>query len=130
MKMLIEYGCCAFCTISQNSDLTTVKDITSSFELQNNATGRFEVKKQENIVFVIFDIALPASYTTDASFLFAKTNSTYRPATYAFFNAMRGVSTMTGQACRGVMDNSGAIYLFCPVGTSGSVRGSFTYFIA
>lgn len=44
MKMLIEYGCCAFCTISQNSNLASQFNDVVDTEILSQSTDLFSLK--------------------------------------------------------------------------------------
>ena len=144
MKMLIVCSCCAFCTTAQNSDLPTIiynqiehnkdiwfelVDVSTDFQLQNNASGTIIAKRQLNTIIVTFDIELPSSYASDASFLFARTTN-YKPSlANVNSSAFRGYSTQTGVPCRIRISSDGFLYAYCPAGSSGTVRGTLIYLI-
>lgn len=97
--------------------------------LENSATGQLYVQKIGKIVYVSGDIALPDSYVTDASFRLGVLP--YKPVRgFCFFTGFRGYSAVTGTPCRGHITLDGVIQVFCPPGSSGSVKFSAVFFTA
>ena len=100
----------------------------TAIALENSATGALTMQKIGKKVYLTGDIDFPDSYTTDASFRIA--TLPYRPTNaYCFFTGFRGYSSVTGTPCRGHVTTEGVVQVFCPAGSSGSLRFSKVFFI-
>lgn len=103
------------------------RNIVQTVNLDNKATVTVTVQKIGKIVYVTADVSLPDTYNTDGPFWLC--TLPYNPeSAHCFFTGFRGNSNILGNPCRGHITPSGVVQVWCPVGSSGGLRFSVTFF--
>lgn len=111
---------------SKLSELTPT-NVSDSVVLDNGVTGGVSMTKSGNVVTVTADLTLPSSYTTDSALQVCHFVKNY-PTTNIFASGHRGYSAVTGVSSRAFYNaNTKALSVYCPAGSAGGMKFSFSY---